>query len=33
MIQRQYENADHIIDLGPEAGNNGGEQVVVQGEL
>jgi len=24
------ENADHIIDLGPEAGNNGGE-VVVQG--
>ena len=24
------ENADHIIDLGPEAGNNGGE-IVVQG--
>ena len=24
------ENADHIIDLGPEAGNNGG-QIVAQG--
>ena len=24
------ENADHIIDLGPEAGNNGGE-VIVEG--
>ena len=24
------ENADHIIDLGPEAGNNGGE-IVAQG--
>ena len=24
------ENADHIIDLGPEAGNNGG-QIVVEG--
>ena len=24
------ENADHIIDMGPEAGNNGG-QVIVQG--
>ena len=26
------ENADHIVDLGPEAGNKGGE-VVVQGTL
>ena len=26
------ESADHIIDLGPEAGNNGGE-IVVQGSL
>ena len=26
------ENADHIIDLGPEAGVNGGE-IVAQGEL
>ena len=26
------ENADHIIDLGPEAGNNGG-QIVVEGSF
>ena len=26
------ENADHIIDLGPEAGNNGGE-IVAQGSF
>ena len=26
------ENADHIIDIGPEAGSNGG-QVVVQGDV
>ena len=30
MILRQIEKADHIIDLGPKAGNDGG-QVIAQG--
>ena len=30
MILRLWKNADHIIDLGPEAGNKGGE-IVAQG--
>ena len=26
------ENADHIVDIGPEAGSNGGE-IIAQGEI